>query len=207
MIETPFSAKTPDSAQSDPRTSDLRLSTTRRPWLIRWLHRIDAQRACISARKQPERNTRNDCNGIWQGFFLRGISRALFVFLSFATMCRGATPEEILRAYGLQRVEKNWLLPKKWNCMNASKIWANWNADCKTPSATAMLKSWRSNNCGHNIKTAEATKTRLATVLKTAPAGQLRTMLERDQRKSKLNWRQSSKKDCRRRRRSGVTCR
>lgn len=187
MSNTPFSAKTLDPAHRDPETNKRRRDPmTRRPWLIRCSYRNAAKLGSTTAHQQPERNSLND----YAAEILRSRKRVgallmswgLLVFVGLTRSAYSATPEETLRAYGLQRVEKTWVVPAEMELHDRledlgklERRLQDSKRECDTQ--IAAIEQLRA-----QLKTAEETKARLATVLKTSPAGQLRTMLERDQK-------------------------
>jgi len=183
MVETPFSAKTPDPKSDDPLMSvPRRCFLTRRPWLIRCSYRITANFRCSSSGKIPDRSNPNDCNGPAPWLILKTVSWMLLVVLGVASPGKAASPEEILRAYGLQRVEKSWLVPEEIDLHERVEELGKLERRLQDAKRECDAQILSLEQLRAQLKTAETTKTRLARVLKTAPAGQLRTMLERDQK-------------------------
>lgn len=95
---------------------------------------------------------------------------------------QAAAPEETLRAYGLQRVERTWIVATEVELHDRIEELGKLERRLQETKRDGDAEIGAIEQLRAQLKTAEATKTRLATVLKTAPAGQLRTMLERDQK-------------------------
>lgn len=167
-------------------TEPWRKPMTRRPWLIRCSYRNSAKPGFRSPCKQPERNNVNDCS-TWGlpsrkrvGAFVSCC--VLFVLSGLAPAAFSATPEEILRAHGLQRFERTWLVAGEVELHDRLEELGKLERRLQDSKREGDAQITALEQLRAQLKTAEATKTRLATVLKTAPAGQLRTMLERDQK-------------------------
>lgn len=134
----------------------------------------------------PERNSSNDCST--RGLLSRkrvGSFWMCCVLLVIGGATRpacAATPEEILRAHGLQRVERNWLVAGEVELHDRLEELGKLERRLQDSKRECDAQVISLEQLRAQLKTAEATKTRLATVLKSAPAGQLRTMLERDQK-------------------------
>lgn len=159
---------------------------TRQPWLIHCSYRNAAKPCFISPRKLPERNSRDGCT---VGRLLSRqrlgailVSCVLFVLIGSPTAVYSATPEEILRAHGLQRFEKSWLVGDELELHERVEELGKLDRRLQDAKREGEAQIIALEQLRAQLKTAEATKARLATVLKSAPAGQLRTMLERDQK-------------------------
>ncbi len=136
--------------------------------------------------KLPERNSLNDCTAVEMLSRKRLGALAmscLFMLLSgLAPAAYAATPEEILRAHGLQRMERTWLAADEVELHERVEELGKLERRLQESKRECDAQVVSLEQLRAQFKTAEATKNRLATVLKTAPAGQLRTMLERDQK-------------------------
>jgi hypothetical protein len=187
MIDTPFSAKTHDPAHWDLKTNEPRRnSMTRQPWLIRCFYRNTLRSLFKQHREQPERNGLNGCSGpgLRGHKSLGALSGFCFWLVLFgkSSSVFAASPEETLRGYGLQRVEKTWLVPAEIELHERLEELGKLERRLQDSKREGDAAITAIEQLRAQLKTAEETKTRLASVLKTAPAGQLRTMLERDQK-------------------------
>jgi hypothetical protein len=190
MTNTPFSAKTLDPDQRDLDTIERRRkSLTRRPWLIRCSYRNAMQAICRSLPQQPERNSSNDCSGERSrrlqfaiGTLQFAICNVILLVALGSSAVHAAPPEETLRSYGLQRVEKTWLVPAEVELHDRLEELGKLERRLQDSKRECDAQIASIEQLRAQLKTAEETKARLATVLKTAPAGQLRTMLEKDQK-------------------------
>jgi hypothetical protein len=135
--------------------------------------------------KLPERNNHNDCSA-WDLLRRKRVSAFLIsgvlLVLIGPTLSYAATPEEILRAHGLQRFERTWLVTGEVELHDRVEELGKLDRRLQDSKRECDAQIAALEQLRAQLKTAEETKSRLATVLKSAPAGQLRTMLERDQK-------------------------
>ncbi len=159
---------------------------TRRPWLIRCFHR-NAIRILFKPRSQQHKcSSSNDCSvqrGPKSKFAICILQFAICnCFLIFARPAQAATPEETLRAYGLQRVEKTWLVSAEVELHDRLEELGKLERRLQESKRECDAQITAIEQLRAQLKTAEVTKARLTKVLKTAPAGQLRTLLEKDRK-------------------------
>jgi hypothetical protein len=136
--------------------------------------------------KLPERNSLNDYAAVKVTTRLRLGALAICCIVNllskFAPAAAAAAPEEILRAHGLQRVDRTWITSDEAELHERVEELGKLERRLQESKRECDAQVIALEQLRAQLKTAEATKSRLAKVLKTAPAGQLRTMLERDQK-------------------------